>query len=119
VPNAEQAYAVAVERGARGVSEPEWLEDEYGRVQVASISTYGEVVHTFVARADYAGPHLPGYAAVEANGAEPVGFTLLDHCVGNVELGKMDEWVGFMSACFELRTSSTTTMTRSTPSTRR
>ena len=95
VPNAEQAYAVAVERGARGVSEPEWLEDEYGRVQVASISTYGEVVHTFVARADYAGPHLPGYAAVETKGAEPVGFTLLDHCVGNVELGKMDEWVGF------------------------
>ena len=86
---------VAVERGARGVREPEWLEDDYGRVQVASISTYGEVVHSFVARADYAGPHLPGYTAVEANGAEPVGFTLLDHCVGNVELGKMDEWVGF------------------------
>ncbi len=95
VPNAGQAYSVAVERGARGVREPEWLEDEYGRVQVASISTYGEVVHTFVARADYAGPHLPGYAPLEPNGAEPVGFTLLDHCVGNVELGKMDEWVGF------------------------
>ncbi len=95
VPNAEQAYAVAVERGARGVREPEWLEDEYGRVQISSIATYGEVVHSFVARADYAGAHLPGYAAVEANGAEPVGFTLLDHCVGNVELGKMDEWVGF------------------------
>jgi 4-hydroxyphenylpyruvate dioxygenase len=95
VPNAEQAYAVAVEHGARGVREPEWLEDEYGRVQVASIATYGEVVHTFVARADYAGPHLPGYAAVESEGGEPVGFTLLDHCVGNVELGKMDEWVGF------------------------
>ena len=95
VPNAEQAYAVAVERGARGVREPEWLEDEYGRVQISSIATYGEVVHSFVARADYAGAHLPGYAAVEANGADPVGFTLLDHCVGNVELGKMDEWVGF------------------------
>jgi 4-hydroxyphenylpyruvate dioxygenase len=95
VPNAGQAYSVAVERGARGVREPEWLEDEYGRVQVASISTYGEVVHTFVARADYIGPHLPGYAPLEPNGAEPVGFPLLDHCVGNVELGKMDEWVGF------------------------
>ena len=95
VPNAERAYAVAVERGARGIREPEWLEDEYGRVQIASISTYGEVAHSFVARADYVGPHLPGYAAVEANGAEPVGFTLLDHCVGNVELGKMDEWVGW------------------------
>jgi 4-hydroxyphenylpyruvate dioxygenase len=95
VPSAGEAYSVATERGARGVREPEWLEDEFGRVEVASIATYGEVVHTFVARADYAGPHLPGYAAVDANGAEPVGFTLLDHCVGNVELGKMDEWVGF------------------------
>jgi 4-hydroxyphenylpyruvate dioxygenase len=95
VPNAEEAFRVAVERGARGVREPEWLDDEYGRVQVASIATYGEVVHTFVARADYAGPHLPGYAPVEADGGEAAGFTVLDHCVGNVELGKMDEWVGF------------------------
>jgi 4-hydroxyphenylpyruvate dioxygenase len=95
VPDAGEAHRVAVERGARGVRAPEWLEDEFGRAQVASIATYGDVVHTFVARADYAGPHLPGYVAVEANGSEPVGFTLLDHCVGNVELGKMDEWVGF------------------------
>ena len=95
VPNAGKAYRVAAERGARGVREPEWLEDEFGRVEIASIATYGEVVHSFVARADYAGPHLPGYVAVEPNGGEPVGFTLLDHCVGNVELGKMDEWVGF------------------------
>ncbi|HZO61867.1 MAG TPA: VOC family protein, partial [Gaiellaceae bacterium] len=95
VPNAEDTYRVAVERGAGGVREPEWLEDDFGRVQIASISTYGEVVHSFVARADYAGPHLPGYTALDDDGAEPVGFTLLDHCVGNVELGKMDEWVGF------------------------
>jgi 4-hydroxyphenylpyruvate dioxygenase len=95
VPDAEAAYRAAVERGARGVREPEWLEDEFGRAQIASIATYGDVVHTFVSRADYAGPHLPGYVAVEPNGSEPVGFTLLDHCVGNVELGKMDEWVGF------------------------
>ncbi len=95
VPNAEAAYRVAVERGARGVREPEWLDDDFGRVQISSIATYGEVVHSFVARADYAGPHLPGYVAVEPNGATPVGFTLLDHCVGNVELGKMDVWVEF------------------------
>ena len=95
VPNAEAAYRVAVERGARGVREPEWLDDDFGRVQISSIATYGEVVHSFVARADYAGPHLPGYVAVEPSGATPVGFTLLDHCVGNVELGKMDEWVEF------------------------
>jgi 4-hydroxyphenylpyruvate dioxygenase len=94
VPNASEAYRVAVERGARGVREPVWVEDDYGRVELASITTYGDVVHTFVARADYAGPHLPGYAERQED-AEAVGFTLLDHCVGNVELGGMDEWVGF------------------------
>ncbi len=95
VPNADEAYRVAVERGGRGVRRPEWREDEFGRAEIASIATYGEVVHTFVNRADYAGPHLPGYVAAEPNGSTPVGLTLLDHCVGNVELGKMDEWVGF------------------------
>src|SRR5204863_5159000 len=54
-----------------------------------------EVVHTFVARADYGGPHMPGYVEVESEFAEGVGLAMLDHCVGNVELGKMDEWVGF------------------------
>jgi 4-hydroxyphenylpyruvate dioxygenase len=94
VPDAGEAYRIAVERGAQGVREPEWLEDEYGRVQISSIATYGEVVHSFVSRADYAGPYLPGYAGVESNGRDAgVGLTVLDHCVGNVELGKMDEWV--------------------------
>jgi 4-hydroxyphenylpyruvate dioxygenase len=95
VPNAEEAYRVAVERGARGVREPEWREDEFGQVQIASIATYGDVVHSFIGRSDYAGPHLPGYSAAEPSASAPVGLTLLDHCVGNVELGKMDEWVGF------------------------
>ena len=88
------AYRAATGRGARGVREPEWLEDDHGRVQIASIATYGEVVHSFVAREDYAGPFLPGLRAVEADGRDHgVGLTLLDHCVGNVELGKMNEWV--------------------------
>ena len=33
--------------------------------------------------------------AVESEDDAGVGLTLLDHCVGNVELGKMDEWVGW------------------------
>ncbi|HSS72858.1 MAG TPA: 4-hydroxyphenylpyruvate dioxygenase [Gaiellaceae bacterium] len=96
VRDAETAYAAAVERGARAVREPEWLEDDHGRVQVSSIATYGDVVHSFVARDDYAGPFLPGYTAVVPDGRDRgVGLTLLDHCVGNVELGKMNEWVGW------------------------
>src|SRR6266508_2744284 len=96
VPDAGEAFRVAVERGARGMREPEWLEDDHGRVELASIATYGDIVHTFVGRADYAGPYLPGYVEERTNGAKGgVGLTMLDHCVGNVELGKMDEWVGF------------------------
>jgi 4-hydroxyphenylpyruvate dioxygenase len=97
VPNAENAYREAVERGARGLVEPHWEEDEYGRVGVATIATYGEVVHTFVDRDDYTGMFLPGYQALVDNGAPRtgVGLQALDHVVGNVELGKMDEWVGF------------------------
>jgi 4-hydroxyphenylpyruvate dioxygenase len=95
VPDAAEAYGQAVERGARGVAEPHRLEDENGSVELATIATYGEVVHTFVDRSDHAGPYLPGYVAARAGGNGGVGLLALDHCVGNVELGRMDEWVGF------------------------
>src|SRR5581483_3628698 len=78
VPSAAEAYRQAVQRGARGVAEPHWVEDDYGRVELASIATYGENIHTFVGRDDYAGPYLPGYVSVEgpANG---VGLKAIDH----------------------------------------
>src|SRR5919199_2209643 len=90
VPDAREAYRQAVQRGARGIVEPHWVEDELGRVELASIATYGEVVHTFVNRAGYEGAYLPGYVAQESsNGAgRSVGLLSIDHCVGNVELGR-------------------------------
>lgn len=96
VPDARAAYAYAVEHGATGVTEPHELTDEHGTVVLATIATYGRTVHTLVERTGYTGPYLPGYEA-----AEPVvtpgerRFQAIDHCVGNVELGKMDEWVSF------------------------
>ena len=59
VPAAE-AYAYAVAHGARGLEEPHLLEDEYGKVVVAAIATYGETRHTLVERSGYSGPFLPG-----------------------------------------------------------
>jgi 4-hydroxyphenylpyruvate dioxygenase len=101
VPDAKEAYRQAVQRGAKGVAEPHWVEDELGRVELASIATYGEVVHTFVNRSDYAGSYLPGYAAhPSANGAGGVGLTNIDHVVGNVELGRMNYWVEFYERAF-------------------
>jgi 4-hydroxyphenylpyruvate dioxygenase len=102
VPDAREAYRQAVQRGARGIAEPRWLEDESGRIELASIATYGEVVHTFVNRKDYAGVYVPGYVAQSSNGAGPsdVGLFSIDHCVGNVELGRMEHWVEFYERVF-------------------
>jgi 4-hydroxyphenylpyruvate dioxygenase len=94
VPDAERAYRTAVGKGARPVHEPREERDEHGLVRLASIAVYGETIHTFVERADYAGPHLPGFRRVDGS-ADAGLFVAIDHVVGNVELGAMDEWVGF------------------------
>src|SRR5919201_3138404 len=83
VPDASEAYRQAVQRGARGVVEPHWREDEHGRVELASIATYGDTIHTFVNRADYAGAYLPGYQPVEPAPEDGVGLLAIDHVVGN------------------------------------
>jgi 4-hydroxyphenylpyruvate dioxygenase len=98
VPNAERAYHEALARGARSAIEPEVLEDPFGRVRRAAIHTYGETIHSFVERQDYAGPFLPRYQAIpgaEQAQARGAGLAAIDHVVGNVELGKMNEWVAF------------------------
>lgn len=106
VPDARAAYAYAVEHGATGLQEPQEIKDEHGTVVLASIATYGKTRHTLVERSDYTGPYLPGYVAaapIVEPGPRPGGvgvsptryFQAIDHCVGNVELGKMDEWVTF------------------------
>jgi 4-hydroxyphenylpyruvate dioxygenase len=102
VPDAREAYRQAVQRGARGITEPHWVEDATGRVEIAAVATYGEVVHSFVNRSEYAGAYLPGYVSQSANGAGPsdVGLLAIDHCVGNVELGRMDYWVEYYERVF-------------------
>jgi 4-hydroxyphenylpyruvate dioxygenase len=97
VSSAEAAYDYAVAHGARGLEEPHLAEDEAGKVVLAAIATYGDTRHTLVERSGYSGPYLPGYTPagpVVAPG-ERGFFTEIDHCVGNVELGKMDQWVDF------------------------
>ncbi len=78
------------------VEEPKVLKDENGEVKVASIQTYGDTVHTFVERKNYKGPFLPGFRAAKSKvPVKATGLQFVDHCVGNVELGKMNEWVKF------------------------
>jgi 4-hydroxyphenylpyruvate dioxygenase len=102
VPDATEAYRQAVQRGARGVSEPSKVEDDFGTIETAAIATYGDTIHTFVNRSDYAGPFKPGFVSVSSNGKRSggLGLTNIDHVVGNVELGKMDYWVEFYENVF-------------------
>ena len=97
VHDATEAYRQAVQRGARGVAEPHTVEDDYGKVELSAIATYGDTIHSFVNRSAYDGPYMPGYQSVSSNGsANPgVGLKAIDHCVGNVELGRMEHWVEF------------------------
>jgi 4-hydroxyphenylpyruvate dioxygenase len=96
VPDAEEAYRVAVERGAQSVAEPQVLEDEHGKIVAAAIATYGETIHSLVSRQDYSGAFFPGFQPLDgAEATAGVGIRSIDHIVGNVELGKMNEWVEF------------------------
>jgi 4-hydroxyphenylpyruvate dioxygenase len=109
VPDAEDAYKMAVEHGATSVAEPKVYEDEYGKVVKAEIATYGETIHTLISRQDYSGLFFPGFVPLNASGhftpieedrvSDPdvtgFGVQSIDHVVGNVELGMMNEWVSF------------------------
>jgi 4-hydroxyphenylpyruvate dioxygenase len=100
VPDAEQAYRVAVRRGARGVREPWESSDADGVVRMATIAAYGETLHSFVERDGYEGAFLPGYNPVADGGAAAGLFTGIDHVVGNVELGRLEEWVSYYERVF-------------------
>jgi 4-hydroxyphenylpyruvate dioxygenase len=100
VPDVDAAYAEATARGAVGLDEPHWLEDDHGRVRAAEIATYGETVHRFVDRSDYFGAFLPGFAAAPAREREEPLLVGIDHIVGNVELGAMERWVKYYEDVF-------------------
>jgi 4-hydroxyphenylpyruvate dioxygenase len=100
VPDAEHAYRYAVRHGARGVREPWEESDDGGTVRMATIATYGETLHTFVERDGYEGAFLPGYEPTEDGVSDAGLFAGIDHIVGNVELGRLEEWVGYYERVF-------------------
>jgi 4-hydroxyphenylpyruvate dioxygenase len=96
VDDARDAYDKAIERGAVSVQEPTVLRDDDGEIVIAAIRTYGETIHSLVERRGYRGLFMPGFRAVRPHyQPEPVGLKYVDHCVGNVELGRMNVWVQF------------------------
>ena len=111
---AEKAYDQAMQNGGTSVQEPTTTSDEYGSVTIATIQTYGRAVHSFVSRTgEYSlanlkqgGTFMPGFKPMdftlnEYNRQNPCGLKYVDHCVGNVEEGKMNSWVSFYENVLE------------------
>ncbi|HEY2846517.1 MAG TPA: VOC family protein, partial [Pyrinomonadaceae bacterium] len=122
VEDADHAFNEAVKRCAKGVIQPHDIADENGTVRHAAIATYGDTIHSFFSynsprgtttpspeagaaprqtgggsqpdKYTYVGPFLPGFVSQHVEG-EPTGIMMVDHIVGNVELGKMNEWCDF------------------------
>jgi 4-hydroxyphenylpyruvate dioxygenase len=99
VENAEQAFEEAVRRGAQPAEEPHEVRDEHGTICRAAVHTYGDTIHSLISYRDYAGPFLPGFVEAPVPG-EDAGILRIDHVVGNVELGQMEQWADFYHRVF-------------------
>jgi len=96
VDDATKSWEETTKRGAKSFMEPETMEDEHGKVVRSGIYTYGETVHIFVERKDYKGAFLPGFKAWNPDYQPPsTGLKYIDHTVGNVDWGKMNQWIEF------------------------
>ncbi len=96
VDDAEAAFRETTARGAKAYLEPTIEKDEFGEVVRSGIHTYGDTVHIFVERNNYQGLFLPGYEAwLSEYNPTPTGLQYIDHMVGNVTLGEMNQWAKF------------------------
>ncbi|HUY33498.1 MAG TPA: 4-hydroxyphenylpyruvate dioxygenase [Pirellulales bacterium] len=91
VDDVDACFAEAVARGAHVAMAPYDRNDAFGRIRRAKIRAYGDTLHSFISMADYNGPFLPGYQ-VRRGPAAGTGLLRVDHVVGNVEDGKMNDW---------------------------
>jgi 4-hydroxyphenylpyruvate dioxygenase len=116
VHDAEAAFDRAVANGAEVNEAPRTIGDDDGSVTVASIRTYGRAIHTFVSRTGkYALPKvkagaefMPVFRKIDSpvndyNKKNPCGLKYVDHCVGNVEEGKMNHWVKWYEDVLEFK----------------
>ena len=96
VDDATKSFEETTSRGAKPAQVPTTISDEFGSVVTSAIHTYGETIHLFVERKNYTGPFMPGFRASKSSiPVKSVGLQFVDHCVGNVGWGQMNEWVSF------------------------
>ncbi|MFC9588105.1 4-hydroxyphenylpyruvate dioxygenase [Streptomyces yangpuensis] len=100
-PDAREAFAEAVRRGAAPVAEPV----ERDGLTTASIRGFGDVIHTFVQRPELGDPRvLPGFSPVSGEGARfDSGLNLIDHFAICLEAGQLAPTVDFYESVLDFR----------------
>jgi 4-hydroxyphenylpyruvate dioxygenase len=95
VDDVEKAWKATSERGGKSAWSPKEEKDDFGVYRTSAIYTYGETLHVFVDRSDYNGVFAPTYRPIKDKPADSAGLAAIDHIVGNVQLGKMNQWVNY------------------------
>lgn len=96
VDDATYSWEQTTARGGKSFLEPTTLTDEFGKVVMSGIHTYGDTVHLFIERKDYTGVFMPGFKEWKTNyNPTETGLLYVDHCVGNVGWNQMNVWVKF------------------------
>ena len=95
VSNVDTAYQHAVTQGAVGAIPPTIQEDGGGIFRFAAIRSFGDTLIKFIDRSDYPHNFAPGYTNCATKSFNSAGLTSIDHVVGNVERGTMNQWVDF------------------------
>ncbi len=96
VNDATSAWEETTKRGAKSYLQPTILNDDNGQVVLSGIHTYGETIHIFTERRNYAGVFMPGFKEWRSTyNPSGTGLLYVDHCVGNVGWNQMNPWVKF------------------------
>jgi len=95
VADAFHAYKDAIARGAVGAIPPTAQEDEHGVLWFAAIYGFGDTLIKLVDRTHYPDHFAPGFKTRAKVPSQSMNLTHIDHVVGNVETGAMNQWVDF------------------------
>ncbi len=101
VDDADEAFAIAIERGATAAVQPYTIKGPQGEARRAAVKVYGDTIHSFFSKRNYDGPFMPDFVESKAPGRN-AGLLRLDHFVANVEFGKMQYWEDWYKRVFGL-----------------
>ena len=98
-------YNYAVDNGASLSDKYKEFVDSDGTYKIASVKTYGKVIHSFVDDSKYNGIWKSNYVSYSPDDipTNKTDLLLVDHIVGNVENNKMNDWIDYYERSFNFK----------------